>query len=189
MGNQDDRHRDEDLLVATARGDNAAFEVFYRRHLAAVTGYHLRRTGERETAFDLTAETFAAVVVACPTFDPDRGSALGWMFGIAANKLRTSLRQGRVEREARARLGIEPVVLEDADLERVEELASVVDEQRLARLLASLPVAQREAIVAHVLDDRSYDEIAADLQCSNAVVRQRVARGLKTMRTRLENSR
>jgi DNA-directed RNA polymerase specialized sigma24 family protein len=42
----------------------------------------------REIAFDLTAETFAAVVVACAEYDPQRGSATGWLFGIAANKLR-----------------------------------------------------------------------------------------------------
>ena len=63
---------DAALLVAAARGDERAFETFYRRHLAAVTGFHLRRTGRRELAFDLTAETFAAVVVALDRYDPDR---------------------------------------------------------------------------------------------------------------------
>jgi DNA-directed RNA polymerase specialized sigma24 family protein len=107
---------DATLLAAAAGGDERAFEAFYLRHLAAVTGFHLRRTGRREVAFDLTAETFAAVVVSCATFDPARGSATGWLFGIAANKLHDSLRRGHVEATARARLRHEPIALEDDDL-------------------------------------------------------------------------
>src|SRR6195952_4113585 len=126
---------DADLLVAAAAGDEGAFEAFYLRPLAAVTGFHLRRTGRREVAFDLTAETFAAVVVACGSFDPERGSATGWLFGIAAHKLGDSRRPGRVESSAGARRGHEPVALEDADLARVDDLASRIDEARLWALL------------------------------------------------------
>jgi hypothetical protein len=50
------------LLMAAARGEQAAFEAFYRRWLPQVVGFHLRRVGVPEVAFDLTAETFAAVV-------------------------------------------------------------------------------------------------------------------------------
>ncbi|HMJ36542.1 MAG TPA: RNA polymerase sigma factor [Baekduia sp.] len=177
---------DAALLAATAAGDERAFEVFYRRHLAAVTGFHLRRTGRRELAFDLTAETFAAVVVGCDGYDPARGSATGWLFGIAAHKLHDSLRRGRVEAGARERLRHEPVALLDADLERVDELASAVDEGRLAALLADLPAEQRGALLARVIDERPYPEIAAELRCSEAVVRQRVHRGLRRLRGGME---
>jgi RNA polymerase sigma factor (sigma-70 family) len=177
---------DAALLAATAAGDERAFEAFYRRHLAAVTGFHLRRTGRRELAFDLTAETFAAVVVGCGGYDPARGSATGWLFGIAAHKLHDSLRRGRVEASARERLRHEPVALLDADLERVDELAAGVDERRLATLLAGLPDDQRDAVLARVVDERPYLEIAADLRCSEAVVRQRVHRGLRRLRGGLE---
>jgi RNA polymerase sigma-70 factor (ECF subfamily) len=180
-------HRDDAaLLAATAVGDERAFEAFYHRHLAAVTGFHLRRTGRREVAFDLTAETFAAVVVGCSGFDPARGSATGWLFGIAAHKLHDSLRRGRVDAAARERLRHEPIALDDADLERVDELASTVDEARLAALLSDLPAEQRTALLARVVDERGYAEIAAELRCSEAVVRQRVHRGLRRLRGGLE---
>jgi RNA polymerase sigma-70 factor (ECF subfamily) len=179
---------DATLLAAAAAGDERAFEAFYLRHLAAVTGFHLRRIGRREVAFDLTAETFAAVVVACATFDPARGSATGWLFGIAAHKLRDSLRRGRVEASARERLRHEPIALEDADLARVDELASRADEGRLSALLEDLPVEQRAALLARVVDERPYEEIAGELRCSEAVVRQRVHRGLRRLRSGLEGS-
>ncbi|HEY6760182.1 MAG TPA: sigma-70 family RNA polymerase sigma factor [Baekduia sp.] len=177
---------DEVLLAAAAGGDDQAFEEFYRRHLAAVTGFHLRRTGRRDLAFDLTAETFAAVVVALHTFDPARGSAGGWLFGIAGHKLADALRRGRVEADARRRLRHEPVALEDEDLARVEELASLVNEARLATLLGDLPTDQRAALLARVVDEQSYEAIAATLDCSEAVVRQRVHRGLRRLRSGLE---
>jgi RNA polymerase sigma-70 factor (ECF subfamily) len=179
---------DTTLLAAAAAGDERAFEAFYLRHLPAVTGFHLRRTGRREVAFDLTAETFAAVVVGCATFDPQRGSATGWLFGIAAHKLRDSLRRGRVEASARERLRHEPIALEDADLARVDELASRVDEPRLAVLLGDLPAEQRSALLARVVDEQPYEEIAGELACSEAVVRQRVHRGLRRLRSGLEGS-
>ncbi|MEN0013473.1 MAG: RNA polymerase sigma factor [Solirubrobacteraceae bacterium] len=176
---------DDDLLARTAAGDDRAFEAFYVRHEAAVVGFHLRRTGNRELAFDLAAEAIAAVIVASPRFDPQRGHAVGWLFGIAANKLRESLRRGRVEMEARARLAMQPIAVSDADLERVEELASLAGETALAASLAALPDDQRAAILARVVDERPYEEIAAVMACSEAVVRQRVARGLKALRARM----
>jgi RNA polymerase sigma factor (sigma-70 family) len=177
---------DATLLAAAARGDERAFEAFYRRHLAAVTGFHLRRTGRRELAFDLTAETFAAVVVALDRYDPDRGRATTWLFGIAAHKLTDALRRGRVEADARHRLHHAPIALHDEDLERVDELASQVDEHQLAALLADLPPDQRAALLARVVDERAYDEIAASLATSEAVIRQRVHRGLRRLRDGLE---
>lgn len=176
------------LIAAAARGDHRSFEVFYQRHLPAVMGFHLRRTGRRDLAFDLTAETFAAVVTALPRFDPQLGSPAGWLFAIAANQLAASARRGRVESEARARLGHEPIALGDAGLERVEELASRSSEQELIALLAELPVDQRDAVLAHVVDEEPYRDIAQRLECSEAVVRQRVHRGLLRLRQRLEES-
>jgi len=177
---------DAGLLEAIAAGDKDAFAAFYRRWLAVVTGFYLRRTRSRELAFDLTAETFAAVIVSSRRFRSERGPAAAWLFGIAEHKLADSRRRARVESSARRRLGLDPVVLEDSDLTRVEELASQGDQARLGELLASLPEPQRRAIHARVLDERSYAEIAGELRCSEVVVRQRVSRGLANLRGRLK---
>lgn len=185
------RRRDADdarLLLAAAGGDDRAFAALYRRWLPAVTGYHLRRVRSPELAFDLTAETFAAVVADLRRFDPDRGSAAGWLFEIAEHKLLDSWRRARVESSARARLGHEPLVLDDRDIERVEELASLGDVRRLDELLARLPAEQRDAVLARIVDERTYVEIAGEMNCSEAVVRQRVHRGLTHLRERLRET-
>ena len=55
---------DDGLLARYVAGDADAFVSFYRRHLATVVGFFVRRTGDRELAADLTAEVFAALLAA-----------------------------------------------------------------------------------------------------------------------------
>lgn len=177
------------LIAATASGDREAFAAFYVRYEAGIVGFFLRRTRNRELAFDLAAETFAAAIVSSARFEAERGSAVGWLYGIAANKLRESLRRGRVEADARRALAMNVIGITDDDLDRVDELASLEDERSLVEMLSGLPPAQRSAILARVIDERDYEDIARELECSEAVVRQRVARGLRALRRRMEVSR
>ncbi len=48
------------------------------------------------------------------------------------------------------------------------------------------PVDQREAVLARIVDERSYEELARTLQTSQSVIRQRVSRGLAALRQRAE---
>jgi RNA polymerase sigma factor (sigma-70 family) len=175
---------DASLLADLVRGDDAAFAVIYCRYLPLVLHWCLRETGNREVASDLSAEVFAAALTAARRYRPERGSVVAWLFGIARHKLSESRRRGRVENSARRRLGLEPVVMTDADLERVDELASL-DEGVLTRV-ADLPDDVRRALIGRIVEERSYEEIASELRCSESVVRQRVSRGLKTLRSEME---
>ena len=178
---------DAELLAATAE-EPEAFGLFYRRHADALLTYLMARTRNPELAADLGMETFARALERCDDFDPRRGPARAWLFVIATSTLTDSLRRGQVEARARRRLGIPARELTDADLERVEDL---VDAQRgldVDALTADLPVDQREAVLARVLDEKPYPEIAAQLRVSEAVVRQRVSRGLSALRSRVEGA-
>jgi RNA polymerase sigma factor (sigma-70 family) len=175
---------DAAFVAALAVRDDAAFTALYRRHLPAVLRWCLRETGNREVAADLSAEVFAAALISARRYRPEQGSVLAWLLGIARNKLLESRRRKRVEDSARRRLRLEPVSLGDADLDRVEELASL-DEEILA-LVQALPEPLRQALSDRVIQERSYEEIAAELRCSQSVVRQRVSRALKSLRSQME---
>jgi len=58
------RSSDESLLAATRAGDADAFGVFFARHSRTVLRFVRRRVGSAELAADLTAETFAAALIA-----------------------------------------------------------------------------------------------------------------------------
>src|SRR3954454_24202762 len=135
--------RSDEALLAVAGREPAAFAVFYRRPVRALLGYFLRRTRDPELAADLAAETFAAALDGCHRFRPERGPAIGWLYGIARRQLAHAQRRGAVEDLARPRLGMAPIGLDDAALEQVERLA---DAAALHDALAALPPDQRDAV-------------------------------------------
>jgi len=166
---------DEELLAA---GGSHEFAIFYRRYAPEVLRYFARRVSDPEAAADLTAETFAAAVVAQRRFRPDRGSAAGWLYGIAGHKLADFQRHGHLEDRARRRLGMTRRTLSDEDALYIEALGDEV----VADMLSVLPGEQRDAVHGHVIGDRSYDELARSAGVSSSAIRQRVSRGLKTLR-------
>ena len=177
-----DQRSDEALLAAALR-DRNAFATFYCRHEALVLRFFGRRVLDPELCADLTGETFAAALEAVGRFDPSKGSAVGWLMGIARNVLLASWRKGRVESQARERLRMQPVVLEDV---HVEAISRLIAEQQVA----ALDDLERDAVLGRILKDESYAELAAALACSEQVARQRVSRGLGRLRAlaRKENA-
>ncbi len=170
---------DDDELLARARRDPEAFGAFYERHEQLVLGYLMRRTRDPELAADLAAETFAVALVAARKYRRDGAPASAWLIGIARNTLFSSLRRSRVEDRARRRLGMEPIALDDELLARIERLGG---DGRVESLLARLTPEQADAVRARVLDEEDYALIATRLRCSESVIRQRVHRGLATLR-------
>jgi RNA polymerase sigma-70 factor (ECF subfamily) len=179
--------RDDELLARFSAGDAEAFVGFYRRHLPAMLGFFLRRTADPELTADLAAEVFAAALLAAERYRPGERPALAWLYGIAAHKLADSRRRGRVQDAARRRLRLEPLIVDDAELARVEELADTgAAGVALEDALRRLPAEQRDAVLARVVDERAYADIAGEMHCSEMLVRQRVSRGLRSLRAEME---
>jgi|SRR4051812_45018775 len=170
---------DEALLTGR---DPAGFEEFYVRHVETVLGFFARRTSDPDLAADLTAETFAAALASRGRYRPAAGAPGAWLFGIAMKKLADAQRRGCAERRARRRLGMERIVLSDADVVRIEALADQMPATALVELLAP---DQRDAVRLRVVEDRSYADIASSLHVSEAVARKRVSRGLASVRERM----
>ncbi|MGH2881296.1 MAG: RNA polymerase sigma factor, partial [Solirubrobacteraceae bacterium] len=63
----------------------AAFEEVYLSNVSAVTAYFARRCVDPQTVADLTSETIVRAAAGFSGFDPGRGSARAWLFGIARN--------------------------------------------------------------------------------------------------------
>jgi RNA polymerase sigma-70 factor (ECF subfamily) len=176
-----DLRTDGELLVATAI-DPEAFGTFFRRHVRGVLAFFRRRGASAEVALDLTAETFAAALEASPRYELRPEPARNWLYGIAWNKLHEAQRRGRADDAVRRALGMAPIALSDEGIPRIEALAG----SPALELMETLPAEQRDAVRARVVDGRDYQEIADELHCSSSVVRQRVSRGLRAMKSRLE---
>src|ERR1039458_6679615 len=182
MRSQDlSRCSDEELLRIGVEGVQGAGGVL-ALYAAPFLVFFRRALGRADLAADLTAEVFAAALGSLGQFRPELGSARAWLFGIARHELAQTWRRRRVEAQARKRMGMEPILLSDEDLLRIDELVS--DGNSLT-LLQELPDDQRSAVVGRVLEERDYAELAVELECSKMVVRQRVSRGLRALRSRL----
>jgi len=173
---------DDELLTS---GGRDAFGVFYDRHARTLLEYFARRTRNPEAAADLTAETFAAAIVARRRFHPGPLPAAAWLYGIANHKLADFQRRGRAEDRALRRLGVERPELGEDD----ERLLELMAEEISMQWLAGLPEDERQAVQDHVIDGRAYAEIAAAAVISEPAARMRVSRGLERLRARMGGRR
>ncbi|MGO8905091.1 MAG: RNA polymerase sigma factor [Solirubrobacteraceae bacterium] len=172
---------DGELLKRTRCGDREAFGVLYERRHELVLAFLLKRTHDPEVAMDLMAETFAAALLALADQPPEiDGSAAPWLLAIARNAMVDSFRRGTVESAARRRLALEPVQIDESDIDRVLRVAAETD--LLIALAEELPTDQFDALRARVLDEQGYEQIARRLRCSEAVARKRVSRAIGALR-------
>lgn len=176
---------DAELLAATPR-EPEAFGEFYRRHVRSVLAYLMARTRRPEVAADLCAEVFAHALHRCERYDPDRAPARAWLYAMANSRMLDAARRGQVEDRARRKLGMSARELTDNDLDRVEDLIDLSRGLDVQALVDDLPAAQREAVLARIVEERDYEEIARTLETSEAVIRQRVSRGLSVLRDRAQ---
>ena len=177
---------DVELLRAAVRDDDAFCEL-YERWAPELHAWFTRRTSSADTASELTAETFAEALRNLSSFRGRYvGSGSAWLMGIAHNLLRGWYRSRRVATEARQRMGIPVRPYETLDEEAIDRRLSAGPLRAdLLRALDALPPEQRRAVALRVLHERSYDEVALALGCTSATARQRVVRGLRTMRERM----
>jgi RNA polymerase sigma-70 factor (ECF subfamily) len=171
-------------LIAADQAD--AFAVVYDRHAEQVFSWARARVGDH--AADLTAEVFARAWRRRASFrDQADGSAFPWLYGIAQNVLRDSLRRRRVEDRARAALGLPTALAPDPEFDRVEQRLSLPE--AVLEAIAQLPAAERELLALRVVQERPYADIAARLRCSPAAARLRVSRTLRRLNLALGGHR
>lgn len=182
---QDTKHRSDAELLVEARTCSEPFGVFYERHFASVLAFFRRRVPGPEEAFDLAAETFAAALGSLPRFEPGPEPPRAWLFAIARHKLSEARRSGRIQDEARRALAMQPIQLDDEAIDVLETAAQTP----AVELLETLTPEQRKAVNAYHVDERDYADIAAEVRCSESVIRKRVSRGLAALHAQLQEGK
>lgn len=175
-------------LLRAARTDSAAFEAFYRRWAPPLHGWLRARVSNPETASDLTAETFAQVLVGLGRFRGERpGEGVAWLWGIARNLLRQHYRTSRLESSARRRLGVEPRAYDVDSWDDVDARASAASlAHELAFAIDGLTPGQRRAIELRIVADLDFGVVAEYLKCREPAARMRVSRALDVLRDRMQ---
>ena len=171
--------------TASARPSGSALAVFeriYRRNIAVVTAYFARRCAEPQVVADLTSETFVRAAGAFAGFDPRRGTARAWLFGIAGHVFAAHCAQAAHGRDAVARLAQRRPL----DGDEIEELAAKIDAERTGRELIArcsrLPELERAAVELVDLAGLTPKEAATALDVSRVVLRKRLSRARARLR-------
>lgn len=166
---------DADLVAALSR-DRAAVEEFYRRHVRPLSRYVARRVDHPEDAADLVTAAFLEAIRSDGRFDPQRGSAAGWLYGIAANLIATHRRRRAAEARAIARFAGRSTAPADLYREADDRMDAQREAPAIAAVLEGLPPAERELIDLILDQDLTVSEAADELGIRPATARMRLAR-------------
>ena len=173
----------DDVLVAAQAGAPWAFEVLYRDLSPAVTGY-LRLHGAAEPD-DLASETFIGVFTGLNGFSGDEAALRAWVFTIAHRRLVDDWRR----RSRRPQLADDPGDLAEFSGGDVEDDALAgLGAETVQRLCAELPDDQRSVLLLRILADLTVEQVAQAMGRSVGATKALQRRGLRTLRTRLENA-
>jgi RNA polymerase sigma-70 factor (ECF subfamily) len=201
--------RDVELLRWLAAGDENSFLLFYRRYQGALYRFALHMTGSPDAAADVVQETFLAVIRGTAKYDPIRGAAGAFLFGVARNHVHRLLEKesrfvalsdseteleaassassgngngnGNRTHPAKAHHGF------DAAIDGLSQGEIVV---QLRAAITLLPEHYREVVTLCDLEGKSYEQVASLLDCPIGTVRSRLnrARNLLTEKMRKKSA-
>ncbi len=180
--------QDEEFLKRSAKGDEEAFTVLYRRHADVLYRFAFRMTGSGWGAEEIVQDVFMTLAREPGKYDAERGTLPAFLFGITRNKImkhneRLPREISLVERQEDGSGG--GLTLRDSftpamwaeQRERLEKVRAAVME---------LPVEFRETVVLCELEEMSYEQAARMLDCPIGTIRSRLHRGRALLLAKLE---
>ena len=158
------------LVRRVLDGDPRAFAVLVDRHAPACLRFATRMLANREDAEDVTQDALLRAYRALPRYD-ERDQFRAWLFAILVNRCRSALlARCRRARVVTADLDAAGTVAVPPDSSGAELRADI------ARAIAALEPAYREAFLLKHVEELSYAEMAAATGLTIAALKMRVKR-------------
>jgi RNA polymerase sigma-70 factor (ECF subfamily) len=166
-------------------GDEAAFEMMFRRYNRELYRFALRMTGSPDEAEEVVQAVFVAVWRNRASWTIRSGLRV-YLIGAVRNRVLQQFRNGRVQRRLQPDVlafttshASEPFLGPDAQVQRADFAAA------LARAVAGLPPRCREAFVLTREHGMTYAEAAATMGISPQTVMVQIGRALTALRKSL----
>jgi RNA polymerase sigma-70 factor (ECF subfamily) len=164
------------LLARTARGETEALGELARRHAPSVQRLARAITGDDAIAADVTQETFLAALRAAGDHRPEIATVRTWLFAIARNLARKSLRGARTAQGAERELIELGIAAGWGARDPERELARAEEADLLARAVASLSPADAEVLLLRDVEGLSGEEAARALELELPALKSRLHR-------------
>jgi RNA polymerase sigma-70 factor, ECF subfamily len=177
------RDADEaELVRRTARGERAAFDELYRRTAPWLAIRLRRRCADDEIVAEVMQETYLAVWRAADAFAGAAvgGSAVGWLWTIAARRLIDAFRRRARQAE------VPPAALAPATAPAAEdEVLHTTLGDEMGGALRRLAPELRQVLMAMVLDGLTVRETSVLLGVPEGTVKTRARRARVALREAL----
>lgn len=175
-----DTRSDAELIRRILDGDPDPYAVLVQRYQERLFRHALGMVQDRDAAADLVQDALIRAyrhLSTCQT--PERFDA--WVFQILRNGCRDYLKAPR-----RRTVAVEDVDLAAPRSSGPDYAAEQADTGRaIARALAALPEAQREAFLLKHVEDLSYEEMAERLGAGVGALKMRVMRAREALQAAL----
>jgi RNA polymerase sigma-70 factor (ECF subfamily) len=181
---------DEQLMLAYARGDAAAFDELYARHEGALFRFVRRLLGAAlaAQADEVFQDTWMRIIAARASFVPQGAAWRTWAFTIAHNlamdRLRASGREVGVtaQEDGEDPLGWIAATLDMTHPSSEDAAFWRAAGRQLLHCLDELPAAQRAAFLLHHEDGASVEDLARRLGLQFETAKSRLRYVLQKLR-------
>jgi RNA polymerase sigma-70 factor, ECF subfamily len=171
---------EEQLLVAVARGDQAAFGELYDRVAGTVHGVVRKVVRDPAQSEEVTQEVLVEVWRTAVRFDPDRGSARTWILTMAHRRAIDRVRSEQSSRDRTERVGHRDQAR--AFDEVAEEVEVRFEHEQVREALSTLTELQREAVELAYYQGYTYREVSELLDTPLGTIKTRMRDGLIRLR-------
>lgn len=161
-------------IAAPTSARETRFDALFQRRERELYAYLYRLTGDRQTASDLTQETFLR---AWQHFDKIGGytEPEGWLFRVATNLALN-------ERRHRAIVGSHAPLPEDQGSASSDPAWHVAERDAVLSTLLALPAHMRAALILREVHGLAFDEVARALGITHAAAKMTLTRARERFR-------
>jgi RNA polymerase sigma-70 factor (ECF subfamily) len=168
--------RDTQLAAALARctvGDRSALQMIYDSEAARMVGVARRILIRQDLAEEAVHDAFVRIWNGARGFDPQRGSAVGWLYAIVRNRALTIYRgEHRYDHD-------DPNDIEDIFPD--DSIVRLPETSALRRCLERIERPRRDVVVLAYVHGMSHGEMAGRLKVPLGTIKSWVRRGLMSL--------
>ena len=182
---------ESDLLNAARQQTPEAWDTLLKRHQLPLYTYVAELLHDDTAALDIVQETFVAAVRHISSLRDDNKFA-SWLFGIAHQRCVQYWRRARLTDGIFAPTPADDQSADWPDGNEPDPCMRLIRREEadaFFALVAQLPTAQRSALLLHILEDFSLEEIASVTDVPIGTVKSRLHHAKRAMRQLLEASR
>lgn len=170
---------ESEIISRVQSGKTEIFSELYESYVQRIYAFIFYKTHHRETAQDLTSQTFLKALNKINSFDPEKGTFQAWLYQIARNGIIDHYRSLKLSSDIGDAWDLSSGDDVAYDASTRDQLAEV------QRALQKFSAEKREIVILRVWEGLSYSEIAEITGKSEAACKMGFSRTIKELKKQI----